>query len=384
MTEQGFFLLFTLISVFISLVYGGFILWLNLVFKLKKKAYKQTDFEPFISLIIAFRNEENTILLLLQSILQQNYSKSKMEIILVDDSSSDKSLGLVETFKNNHPELPIKLFELSKEKPLAFGKKEALILAYSKASGDYILLSDADCQFSKNNFRTRVQSFKNAKVKMVSAAVLISENKTIFKNAQALENLSLMATTAATTAANLPILSNGANLAFERQAFFELPKNALVKEENSGDDLFLLHSFKKHFGATSIAFEFDKDAVVYTQAQPNFKSFFNQRKRWVSKSKSYKDVWIIMISLLVLSVNLSIVFAVIASVFNPAYLLVLVLVFTIKLSVDLLILSRAAKWYGQKKLLWTYPFVQIFYPLFIVVSGLLSPFLSYEWKGRKY
>jgi len=193
-----------------------------------------------------------------------------------------------------------------------------------------------------------------------------------------------MATTAATTAANLPVLSNGANLAFERQAYFELPKNALVKEENSGDDLFLLHSFKKHFGAMSIAFEFNQDSVVYTQAQPSFKSFFNQRKRWVSKSKSYKDVWIIMVSLLVLAVNLSVVFAAIASLFNPAFLLVLVLLFAIKFSVDLLILSQAAKWYGQKKLLLTYPLVQVFYPLFIVISGLLSPFLSYEWKGRKY
>jgi cellulose synthase/poly-beta-1,6-N-acetylglucosamine synthase-like glycosyltransferase len=384
MTEQGFFLLFALISVFISLIYGGFILWLSFVFELKKKEQEQSNFEPTISLIVAFRNEENTILLLLQSILQQNYSKSKMEIILVDDSSTDKSLYLAKTFQEKHPELHIKLFELSKEKPHALGKKEALILAYTIASGDYILLSDADCKFSKNNFKTRVQAFKNPKIKLVSAAVLISENKTILASAQALENLSLVATTAATTAANLPILCNGANLAFERQAYFELPKNALVKEENSGDDLFLLHSFKKYFGALSIAFEFNKDSVVYTQAQPNFKSFFNQRKRWVSKSKSYKDAWIIMISLLVLAVNLSIVFAGSASVLNSYYLVVFGLLFAIKFSVDLLILYRAAKWYGQNKLLWIYPLVQVFYPPFIVISSLLSPFLSYEWKGRKY
>lgn len=384
MTEQGFFLVFTLISIFIGLVYVGFILWLYLVFKLKKKKQKQSDFEPFISFIVAFRNEEKILPALLQSIAEQNYSASKMEIILVDDSSSDKSLKIVQSFQEKHPDLPIKLLELNTEKPNTFGKKEALLLAYSKAFGEYILLSDADCSFGKNNFKNRVQAFKNPKVKMVSAAVLINKNKTLFASAQALENLSLMATTAATTAANLPILSNGANLAFERQSYLELPKNALVKEENSGDDLFLLHSFKKYFGANSIAFEFDTDSVVYTQAQPNFKAFFNQRIRWVSKSKSYKDAWIIMVSLLVLLVNLDILYAALASVFNPSYLFILSVLFGLKFTVDLLILSSAAMWFGQKKLLWAYPLVQIFYPLFVVLSSLFTSFLSYEWKGRKY
>ena len=384
MTEQSFFLLFALISIFIGLVYVGFILWLYFVFKLRKRKQKQSNFEPFISFIVAFRNEEETLNILLHSIAEQNYPVSKMEIILVDDSSNDKSLKCVQSFQEKHPELPIKLLELDKEKSGAFGKKEALLLAYSKASGEYILLSDADCKFAKNNFKSRVQAFRKPKVKMVSAAVLITENKTLFASAQALENLSLMATTAATTAASLPILSNGANLAFERQAYLELPKNALVKEENSGDDLFLLHSFKKHFGANSIAFEFDNDSVVYTQAQAGFKAFFNQRIRWVSKSKSYKDVWIIMVSLLVLLVNVDILFAALSSVFNPSYLFILGILFGLKFTVDLLILSSVAKWYKQKKLLWTYPLVQIFYPLFIVLSSFFTRFLSYEWKGRKY
>lgn len=384
MTEHGFFLFFSLISVFIGLIYFGFILWLNLVFKGKKKKQNQHDFEPSLSFVLAFRNEENALHSLFNSLLNQNYPQSKIEIILVDDSSSDKSLELAKTFQKKHSELNIQILELNKKKPKAYGKKEALVLGYSKASGDYIILSDADCQFSKHNFRTRVQSFQNKKIKLISSAVLIADNKSFFSRAQALENLSLMATTAATTAANLPILCNGANLAFERKAYLKLPENALLKEENSGDDLFLLHSFKKHFGATSIAFEFDTASVVYTQAQADLKSFFNQRKRWVSKSKSYKDVWIIMISLLVLTVNLNILFAALGSIFYSNYLFTLSFLFGTKFLIDFFILFQTAKWYQQKKALWLYPFIQIFYPLFIVISGLLSPFLTYEWKGRKY
>ncbi len=384
MTEQIFFLLFMLISNFIGLIYAGFIVWLILVLKIKKSKQKQTNFAPSISLIIIFRNEENNLLNLLESILNQNYPKSKMEIILVDDSSIDKGLELVRNFQKQNPELKLKLLELAKEKQNAFGKKEALTVAYSKAEGEIILLADADCSFGINNIKSRVSLFQNPTIKMVSANVLYTKNKNIFAQAQALENLSLMATTAATTAANLPILSNGANLAFNRQAYLSLPINALVKEEHSGDDLFLMHSFKKHFGAKSIGFEFDLDSVVFTQAQTSFKGFINQRIRWVSKSKAYKDIWIIFISVIVLSMNLSLIIAAVGIVFYKSYLILFGYLFGLKFLVDFVLLYIFAKHYKQNYLLWIYPFVQLIYPLFIAFSGILGQFLSYDWKGRKY
>lgn len=383
MTEQSIFLIIILFSGFIALIYAGFIIWTASVFKISKKHSQQNKFEPTVSLIIAFRNEENTILHLLDSLLIQNYPLDKMEIILVDDSSNDKSLEQCRLFNKKHPELNIKLLELDKEKPGAQGKKEALGIAYNFAKGDYILLTDADCFLPKNNIKTRVLAFNNKHTKMVCAAVLFEDKKNIFTQAQALESLSLIATTAATTAAMLPILSNGANLAFERQAFLELPRNAMLNEEDSGDDVFLLHSFKKQFGAKSITFEFDPDAAVFTSAQADLKAFINQRIRWVSKSKSYKDAWTIMISFWVLSMNLTLVVLACASIFYSAFIAALVILFALKFIVDFLLLSIAAHWYQQKKLLWVYPVLQLFYPIFIVCSALIGPFLNYKWKGRK-
>lgn len=383
MTEQSIFLIIILFSGFIALIYAGFIVWMTIVFKLSKKRPKQGSFEPGISLIIAFRNEEKTLPRLLDSILDQNYPKTKMEIILVDDSSHDKSLEQCRLFNKKHPELNIKLLELDKEKPGAQGKKEALGIAYNFAKGDYILLTDADCILPKNNIKTRVLAFNNKLTKMVCAAVLFKDKKSIFAQAQALESLSLIATTAATTAALLPILSNGANLAFERQAFLELPKNAMFNEEDSGDDIFLLQSFKKKFGAKSIAFEFDSSAAIFTSAQASFKDFINQRIRWVSKSKSYSDAWTIMVSFLVLLMNLTVLILAFSSIFYTWYFTPLILIFFLKFIVDFMLLSIAAQWYQQKKLLWIYPLLQLFYPIFIVCSAVIGPFLNYEWKGRK-
>ncbi|MBN2237765.1 MAG: glycosyltransferase [Bacteroidales bacterium] len=339
---------------------------------------------PSISLIVAFRNEEKNLPKLLESILKQNFPKSKLELIFVDDSSEDKGLNVLKKFEESNRYLNIKVFELGKENAGKIGKKQALALALKNANNDFIVLTDADCSFDSNFLLSRIQLFKNSKIKMVSAPVLLHETNSIFKKMQAVENNSLMVSTAATTAAYLPFMSNGANLAFCRNAYLELPENAFRLEEHSGDDLFLLSSFKKHFGSKSIAFEFDKKALVFTHAQASLQAFLNQRIRWVSKAKSYVDFWQIAISLLVLFQNISLVSSLFAGFYNQLYFYLFAVLFAMKFSIDFLVLSVFSRWYGQNKLLKVYPLVAMLYPFFILLSGIAGHFLPYQWKGRKY
>lgn len=384
MTEQAIFLLFVVVAIFLSFGYAGFVLWLLVVLKLQKRIVAKSSFEPSVSFIIAFRNEENNLTRLLDSLLYQNYPQQKLEILLVDDSSDDKGKEIVEAFQKKYPEFRLRLLELNIEKPGAFGKKAALNLAIRSAKNDFVLLTDADCFFDKKNIQSRIGLFENKNIKMVLAPVFLENTNTIFSAAQALENLSLMATTAASTAAFLPIMSNGANLAFERMAYFSLPNNAMQPEFASGDDLFLLNSFTKQFGAKSIAFSFDKSAAVFTQAQGDLKHFLYQRIRWVSKSKHYTNFWLIFISLLILSFNFSIVLAAFGSVFNVNYLIVFGYLFVLKLVIDFPFLNAFATLYHQRQSLKVFPLLQLIYPFFIVMVGFLGHFLPYKWKGRKY
>ncbi len=59
---------------------------------------KKSIFEPFISIIIATRNEENYIGLCLESLAKQTYPKDKFEVIILDGISNDKTLSIVEKF----------------------------------------------------------------------------------------------------------------------------------------------------------------------------------------------------------------------------------------------------------------------------------------------
>jgi glycosyltransferase involved in cell wall biosynthesis len=54
---------------------------------------------PFISIIIAARNEEKNIGSCIQSIINQTYPANKFEIIITDDHSSDKTVSIVQSFQ---------------------------------------------------------------------------------------------------------------------------------------------------------------------------------------------------------------------------------------------------------------------------------------------
>jgi len=381
MTELTFSFWFHFFLLSISFFYASLILWFFVAFKTKKHA-KNTSFQPEISLIVAFRNEEKNLNALLQSVQNQNYPLAKIELILVNDSSTDQSTEIIKLFQKNKPYLRIQLLHLNTEKPGVYGKKEALILAYSRAKAPYVLQTDADCFFEPDNIQTRVEGFLNPDIKMVLAPVLIKSEKNLFFQAQALENISLMASTAASVKAGIPLMSNGANLAFKRSVLEEISENALYTKERSGDDLFLMQQIKARFGNSSIAFAFSPKAAVYTPAQKDLKSFFYQRIRWVSKSKSYTDTWLIIVSVLVLLVNLLITGTAFSLFFTQKMLFVFVFSLSLKTIVDFLFLLKASLWYRQTGVLKVYPVLLLFYPVFIVFSALLGNFLPYTWKGR--
>ena len=87
-----------------------------------------------ISVIVPFYNSENTFKCILSIIEQDN--KSKFEIIMVDDGSTDHSLDIIKNFDNNN----IKVFSL----PENCGPAAARNLGLKKAKGDYVFFVDAD------------------------------------------------------------------------------------------------------------------------------------------------------------------------------------------------------------------------------------------------
>lgn len=90
-----------------------------------------------LSILMPLYNEEKTIAIVLDKLLKQ---KEVKEIVVVDDGSTDDSAKIVKKFVKKHKS--IKFFQ-----KINGGKGSAIRLALKKASGDYVLIQDADLEY---------------------------------------------------------------------------------------------------------------------------------------------------------------------------------------------------------------------------------------------
>ncbi len=341
--------------------------------RLEKKQPKETEPE-FVSIIVPFKNESHILNELAESLTAQNYPKDAFEIILVNDHSTDNSVQFAEAY---HREENFSLLHLPEGKS---GKKQALTHGISHARGKYILCTDADCKPVKNWLSGMVNACFRSKYKMLSGPVAIESPQDAITGFQALEFLSLVGSGAGSIGAGFPIMCNGANLLYEKEAFEEVHGFEGNFHIRGGDDIFLLEKFRKNFGAASIGFARDPQTIVFTAAINSLGGFINQRFRWVAKSPAYRDAFMIITALVVMLFNLGIVSSFIWGLFSLNAFLLFASAYVFKCLVDLPLLWKVTGFAGQRKLLRNYVSHQLIYPFFIVFSGVMGNILSFRWK----
>lgn len=341
----------------------------------KVKEITNKGFTPKVSILIAMRNEENEVVRLVQNLQHQIYPTDKLELILVNDHSTDNTLNVLKSIQLDN----LQVINMPNGQ---FGKKIAIKKAVEQASGDIILATDADCSFNQNWVQTMTNYFADESIKLVSGPVALHKKKGLFFRLQELEFSSLIASGAGAVGINNAIFCNGANMAFRKEVFLEINEFA-TDSAVSGDDVFLLHSVK-HKYLNAIAFAKEDNAIVTTDAVQTLHGFINQRKRWTAKSSLYKDKASIYTSFLVLFTNLALVFIFVMQFWNIKYFNLFILFYGVKFLVDLILLFPVLKFFKRTDLVkWIFPF-EIFYSIYIVLIVILSFTKSFEWKGRTH
>ena len=317
--------------------------------------------EQFISVIVACRNEEASLPLLLGNIASQDYPSDLFEVIVADDHSSDKSSDIASGFSG------IQNLRVCRNR--GTGKKAAIRTAVSEAHGNLIVAVDADSRMNPGWLKAIAAFYeKEGSDMIICPVVLEAEGRGFLTRFQELEFLGLQAITAGSAEAGDPLMCNGANLFFTKKSF-EKHAFSLHDELASGDDIFLLHRMKAD-GSSRISWLESDDARVRTNALSSAAGFLRQRTRWISKAGSYSDFPTKFTALATLAVVILQAATLIAAFAGSRFLLLYGSLFLIKSLPDYLVLRNTAIRYGRKSLLkWFIP-SQIIYPFYVItVAG---------------
>ena len=321
------------------------------------------------SVVVCCHNEERNLPHLLQKLQEQNFQG--YELIIVNDHSTDRTEEIILNAKSNFPQL---IYIQSDKR----GKKFALLEGIEKASGEFIITTDADCLPEKTWLETIVSYQYSHSSDLLICPVKLKDKKTFFSRLQAFEFTSLVAAGAGAAGANMPILCNAANLAFTKTAW-EKSKLDLKLKEQSGDDIFLLQSIKKRGGA--IRFLQSKKAFVSTEPAKNTSAFFRQRRRWAGKSTAYTDWQLIFTACTVFGISLAQLGLLIAAFFNTLFFYFFVLFFVLKYFFDTKFLSDVSRFYSLKAVPFYSFALSLVYPFYIVITAISAIlFKPKKWK----
>ena len=257
-------------SIFLVLVYFD----KKSLFKTETSSIEPTKF-PFVSIIIPAYNEENTILGTLKSVDKIDYPKEKIEILVINDGSTDKTKQKIEQFIKNKPE-----FELISHHNK--GKAASMNIALQKAKGDFFACLDADSFVDPLTLKKMLAFYYNEndpKLVIVTPAMKVYKPKNILQKIQWLEYLVMIFVGRLTSHLDSLYVAPGP---------FSIYRTDIIKklggfdEHNLTEDQEIAYRVQKHNYKIKQCF----DGYVYTTAPHKLVPFYKQRRRWYLGSLS--------------------------------------------------------------------------------------------------
>ncbi|MFA6598928.1 MAG: glycosyltransferase [Ignavibacteriaceae bacterium] len=261
--------------IFLLAMSGYFLQTVWFIMGLQKKFPKKSFEElPTATVIVAARNEESNIGACLEALNNLEYPEGKLEIILVDDKSTDKTGEIISSFINDKPKF--KKIVTKKEIGHLKGKTNAIANAIKQARGEIILTTDADCIVSPTWAKT-LASYYEEDVAIVNGFT-VQNAHTQFAGMQHLDFVFLLSVASGTINFDKPLSCIGNNMSFRKSAYNEVGgyENLPFSVTEDFNLLFAIHKLKKY----KIIYPLDINGLVTTLPCPDLKTLYRQKKRW--------------------------------------------------------------------------------------------------------
>lgn len=372
---------FSILGWILTAIYLSFIIWL--IIGVKRKETATSKYEPSLSVIVAARNEESRIERCINALIKQNYPQDKLEIIIVNDRSSDSTGNIVKSY--SEMDKRVKLIEVEKLPEKWAPKKHALNLGIENSRGEIIFTTDADCYPEPDWIRHTVKFYADDTIGLVAGySPLISEKTSFTSKIMELESLSLNAVACGSFNNGYPLTCSGRNLSYRRSAFNSAGGFSGIEHFISGDDDLLMHRIV-HLGKLKAKYILGRRTACASEPPSDFKALVFQRIRHASKGIHYlslPDLWglkillpIIFLYNIFLAVGIPLGIA--AGFYMPLYSLI------IKSSGEFILLYLTADAVGRKRLVLYFPLAELIHIFYISLFTLLGIFGKFTWKGKK-
>jgi biofilm PGA synthesis N-glycosyltransferase PgaC len=318
-------------------------------------------------IIICAKNEERTIEKCLSSVFSQNFDKELLEIILVNDGSTDNTKSIAEKFFQES-KVPYQIINNTE----SIGKKKSITSAIENCNSELIICRDADTFTENSNWLKTIVSYYEETDKQFIIAPLEIENKNGFLNQlQFFENSALAIITGGFAFYKKAFLCNGANLAFTKKIFEKIGGYKSHIDLNSGDDVLLLEDVKK-VNPDLVGYLKTKNASVITYPLKSFQKLLQQKVRWASKFDKNPNQINAFLGIIVFLVHLFSLFYLIKPIFTHHIPVFGIIFICLRVLIDFLLLFLASRYFNRPvKWAWFLP-MSVLYSFYVILTTLLS------------
>ncbi|RKY03678.1 hypothetical protein DRP77_05635 [Candidatus Poribacteria bacterium] len=336
---------------------------------------------PRVSVVIPARNEEGRIGRCLRAVLSQDYPAELMEVVVVDDRSTDGTAEEVE--RTARGDGRVKLVRVTYKPPWLTGKQNALDEGLKACAGEVILNTDADCLMGRRWVRSMVSRIEG-KTGLVVGFTLIkrSGRLDLVSELLSLDMLFLLGAAFGAVGLGTPVSCIGNNIAYRRELIEEVGGFSKLGRTVTEDAQLIQEVRRRERWGVRAAI--DPEAVVYTYPPRNAREFMSQRVRWLVGGLRTRG-WTVLPLLPMLLLHFCIPIGFLLGIAWRPLLLVSAAVLSAKFAADLLLASTTALRLKKPGLIALMPLYELFligYSIAISIHGLRST--EIKWKGETY
>lgn len=338
-------------------------------FSFSKTKSTKNNFNKPVSVIVCAKNEATNLKNFIPFLINQNYSN--FELVLINDSSTDNTLEVLEQFQSEYKSL-IKIVDVKSNEQFWGSKKYALTLGIKAAEYEHLLFIDADCKPSSKNWILEMTSNFTDQHQIVLGYGGYKKVENSFLNKLIrFETLLTAIQYLSYSKIGIPYMGVGRNLAYTKSMFFSV--NGFINHMHlkSGDDDLFINQIATKKNTTNC---YSSNSFTESTPKVSFKEWILQKRRHISTATRYKWHHKFLLALFYGSQILFWLLSILLLSFMFKWKIILILIAT-RFLIQYAVIGSSAKKLNEKNLVLFSPIFELFLiltQLFIFIKNLVS------------